>query len=220
MGLQDRDYMHQRSQVPRGGRPGGDRGPRSHAGGWNIVIALLVLVNLGLLLMPSSPVQHPLLEALRRGLGLSAAPPRSGAGPGDGPSSLAQRCLIDGRWTELPSGRSCLGLAGPGLQPEPTPAATRAWAAPPPMPSPEPQPAPPVPAPALRSPQAGGSARAPATVYLCRSYGGAEFWSTAHCHSHQALILRIESVPVGLSGAQQIDLARRQAGLAEQRNTR
>ena len=45
------------------------------------------------------------------------------------------------------------------------------------------------------------------TVYLCRAYGGGEFWSRAHCHQHEALVLRMSTVPSGLPFAQQVRLA-------------
>lgn len=46
-----------------------------------------------------------------------------------------------------------------------------------------------------------------ATVYLCRNHGGGEFWSDAHCGRHNALIVRMTSVPEGLPFTQQVDLA-------------
>ncbi|KWT70797.1 hypothetical protein [Variovorax sp. WDL1] len=33
-----------------------------------------------------------------------------------------------------------------------------------------------------------------ATIYLCKAYNGATFWSQAHCSKHNALIDRIEQV--------------------------
>ncbi|HEX2012989.1 MAG TPA: hypothetical protein VJN44_18820 [Roseateles sp.] len=50
-----------------------------------------------------------------------------------------------------------------------------------------------------------------ATIYLCKAYGGGEFWSSAHCHQHKALIQRIANVPDGLPFDQQVDLARHEA---------
>ena len=47
-----------------------------------------------------------------------------------------------------------------------------------------------------------------ATVYLCRSYGGGEFWSSQHCHARQSVIVRMTTVPDGMPFEQQVDLAR------------
>ncbi len=46
-----------------------------------------------------------------------------------------------------------------------------------------------------------------ASIYLCKTHGGATFWSAAHCGQHDALIDRIESVPDGLPFDQQVALA-------------
>ncbi len=46
-----------------------------------------------------------------------------------------------------------------------------------------------------------------ASIYLCKTHGGATFWSSAHCRQHGALIDRIESVPDGLPFDQQVALA-------------
>lgn len=46
-----------------------------------------------------------------------------------------------------------------------------------------------------------------ASIYLCKTNGGATFWSAAHCRQHDALIDRIESVPDGLPFDQQVALA-------------
>lgn len=48
-----------------------------------------------------------------------------------------------------------------------------------------------------------------ASIYLCKAYNGATFWSSAHCRQHDALIDRIESVPDGLPFDQQVVLAER-----------
>jgi len=46
------------------------------------------------------------------------------------------------------------------------------------------------------------------TIYLCRNYGGGEFWASKECRSYGALIVRMTSVPAGLPFDQQVDLAR------------
>lgn len=43
-----------------------------------------------------------------------------------------------------------------------------------------------------------------ATIYKCRSYSGGEFWSSAHCHRQQAVILRMATVPDGMPFEQQV----------------
>lgn len=50
------------------------------------------------------------------------------------------------------------------------------------------------------------------TIYLCRSYGGSEFWSNRHCREHSSFILRIVSVPTGMSFTQQVELAQQPSG--------
>ena len=52
----------------------------------------------------------------------------------------------------------------------------------------------------------GGTAPA-GEVFLCKSYGGGTFWSSAHCSRHNALIERIVSVPDGMPFDQQVKLA-------------
>lgn len=49
------------------------------------------------------------------------------------------------------------------------------------------------------------------SIYLCRSYQDARFWSSEHCHSQQALIERIHRVPTALSWPQQVEIANREA---------
>lgn len=45
------------------------------------------------------------------------------------------------------------------------------------------------------------------TIYLCKSYGGATFWASAHCNQHNALIDRIETVADGISWDQKVQQA-------------
>ena len=45
------------------------------------------------------------------------------------------------------------------------------------------------------------------TIYLCKAYNGATFWSSAHCQKHSALIDRMVSVPDSLPWEQQVQLA-------------
>lgn len=53
-----------------------------------------------------------------------------------------------------------------------------------------------------------------ATVYLCQSYGGGKFWSSAHCQQSNALIDRMETVPSNLPFDQQVALASQQRDTA------
>jgi hypothetical protein len=48
----------------------------------------------------------------------------------------------------------------------------------------------------------------PATIYLCKSYSGGMFWSSAHCQHRQALIERMVSVPDGMPFEQQVELGK------------
>lgn len=60
-----------------------------------------------------------------------------------------------------------------------------------------------------------GSASAGAdTIYLCKSYSGGRFWSSAHCHKQSALIERIVSVPDGMSFEHQVQLGNQEAAQA------
>lgn len=52
----------------------------------------------------------------------------------------------------------------------------------------------------------GGAAPA-GEVFMCKSYGGGTFWSSAHCSRHNALIERIVSVPDCMPFDQQVKLA-------------
>lgn len=45
-----------------------------------------------------------------------------------------------------------------------------------------------------------------ATIYLCRAYGGGEFWSSDHCNKRSALIVRMASVPDGMPFEQQVQI--------------
>lgn len=63
----------------------------------------------------------------------------------------------------------------------------------------------------------GSTTAAPgqATVFLCQSQGGGQFWSAKHCGQHQALIERMETVPASLPWPQQVQQAQRQWEQAE-----
>ena len=53
------------------------------------------------------------------------------------------------------------------------------------------------------------------TIYLCKAYNGATFWSSEHCQMHQALIDRIVSVPANLPFDQQVNLAEQERAQRE-----
>lgn len=52
------------------------------------------------------------------------------------------------------------------------------------------------------------------TIYLCQSYGGGKFWSSAHCQQNNALIDRMETVPSNMPFEQQVALAQQQSQAA------
>jgi len=47
-----------------------------------------------------------------------------------------------------------------------------------------------------------------ASIYLCKTYSGQLFWSSAHCHQSDGLILRTVTVPDGMPFEQQVELGR------------
>lgn len=53
-------------------------------------------------------------------------------------------------------------------------------------------------------------------IYLCKSYDGGMFWSSAHCNQQRAHIERIASVPPGLFFDEQVVIARQQRDAALQ----
>lgn len=53
------------------------------------------------------------------------------------------------------------------------------------------------------------------TVYLCESYGGGLFWSSAHCNTQGALIERITTVPSNIPWDQKVAIAQAQRTAAE-----
>jgi hypothetical protein len=65
----------------------------------------------------------------------------------------------------------------------------------------------PVAAPAPQEVNAGQPPATGGTIYLCKSYAGASFWSQAPCGQHGALIDSIVPVPQGLPFEQQVRLA-------------
>jgi hypothetical protein len=48
------------------------------------------------------------------------------------------------------------------------------------------------------------------SIYLCRAYGGGNFWAKTHCNQHNALIERIASVPAGLPFDLQVNIGEQQ----------
>jgi hypothetical protein len=45
-----------------------------------------------------------------------------------------------------------------------------------------------------------------AEIFHCRAYSGGEFWSSRHCNHQQASLLRIVTVPDGMTFEQQVQL--------------
>jgi hypothetical protein len=63
---------------------------------------------------------------------------------------------------------------------------------------------------------AHGDSQAGSTrLYLCQGYGGGQFWTRAHCTQRGALVERVESVPAGMSFAQQVEMAQNQQRSAQ-----
>jgi hypothetical protein len=54
------------------------------------------------------------------------------------------------------------------------------------------------------------------SVYLCRTWQGAQFWSAQHCQEHQATLLRLHRVSSALPWPQQVEIAREEARIAAQ----
>ena len=50
------------------------------------------------------------------------------------------------------------------------------------------------------------SVASPASLYLCKSYGGGTFWSQNYCGQHSAVVERIVNVPDNLPFDQQVQL--------------
>lgn len=63
----------------------------------------------------------------------------------------------------------------------------------------------------VSSPVRSSASRGTTTsIHLCKSYGGAQFWSSQQCSKHGALTDRIENVPSGVPWEQQVEMARSQ----------
>jgi hypothetical protein len=52
-------------------------------------------------------------------------------------------------------------------------------------------------------------------LYHCKTYSGGAFWTSSHCHQHQALVDRIVNVPGDLPFDQQVALAEDQRQAAQ-----
>jgi hypothetical protein len=52
------------------------------------------------------------------------------------------------------------------------------------------------------------------TIYHCTAYSGGTFWSSKHCHTHNALIDRTANVPTGIPWDQQVKIAESQRSAA------
>lgn len=59
------------------------------------------------------------------------------------------------------------------------------------------------------------SSSSTSTVYLCESYGGGMFWSSAHCNTQSALIERTATVPSNIPWDQKVAIAQGQRSAAE-----
>ncbi|NMM78845.1 hypothetical protein B2J88_48830 [Rhodococcus sp. SRB_17] len=63
--------------------------------------------------------------------------------------------------------------------------------------------------------EGGPSGGGTKTIYLCQSHGGGMFWSSAHCHKHNAFIERTESVPANMGWDDQVRHAQHQRNQAQ-----
>ena len=69
---------------------------------------------------------------------------------------------------------------------------------------------------ALSTVPSTGSTAGASTVYRCKSYSGAVFWSSTHCGQKKALIDRMVEVPRGLGFQDQVVVAERSLAAARQ----
>lgn len=65
------------------------------------------------------------------------------------------------------------------------------------------------------SPASARNSGSTTIVYLCESYGGGMFWSSAHCNTQGALIERTATVPSNISWDQKVAIAQAQRSAAE-----
>jgi len=65
------------------------------------------------------------------------------------------------------------------------------------------------------SPAGARNSGSTTTVYLCESYGGGMFWSSAHCNTQGALIERTATVPSNIAWDQKVAIAQAQRSAAE-----
>ena len=65
------------------------------------------------------------------------------------------------------------------------------------------------------SPSRERNSSSTSTVYLCESYGGGMFWSSAHCNTQSALIERTATVPSNIPWDQKVAIAQAQRSAAE-----
>lgn len=178
MGLQDRDYMHERA----------DRGaiftpPQSNPSSVWFILSVLVLSGLALFKgyawlleretqsrLPSPSLSSPDQPETQR-------PATNESKPSVAPPAQWVRCTVNGQ--TLYTEGECPGTTQPGRGP--------AIAAP------------------RSAPAAAPSTATP--IYHCKDYEGKTFWAGSHCNQHRALVDRVTRVPGNLPFEQQVQIA-------------
>lgn len=186
MGLQDRDYMHDRGRRDRPSAPASSR-PQPL---W-LMILVVASAAFGLFKgydwllerrapVPTVPERGPLPERLPE-----RAPEVSPAPAPVAPPAHWVRCEVNGQ--TLYADTQCPDNTETGRAPAGAP-----------------------------SQPAVASGSRVSTLYHCKSYSGGTFWASTHCNQHQALVDRIAGVPAYLPLDQQVLLADSQRRAATQ----
>lgn len=186
MGLQDRDYMHERGRRDR---------PFTPASSSSLPLWFMVLVVAGAAFglfkgydwllerrvrAPAAQAQGPAHEPFQ------VQPPEVSPAPAPvSPPSHWVRCRINGQ--TLYSDTQCPANTETGRAPPDAPPST-----------------------------AVASSAQVRTLYHCKSYRGDTFWASTHCNQHRALVDRTVSVPAHLPFEQQVRMAQSQRWAAAQ----
>lgn len=178
MGLQDRDYMHERQRRDPPFKPP----PPAGLVGWTVVMVLVVVVLALFKLYAWLLEPEPKPPSVPQPSPAAAWPPEPVRkppvpAPEPGPARQWVRCTVNGQ--TLYSDTQC-----------PSTAKVRDTA----------------PAPQSPAPPSSGTATI-TTLYHCKAYNGGTFWARTHCNQHQALVDRMVNVPGHLPFDQQVHLA-------------
>lgn len=188
MGLQDRDYMHDRGGRPRPFTPPSSRGSPV----WLMVLVVaggaFVLFN-GYEWLLEQRAVPPTTQERGPGPERFQQPPvqvRPAPAPAPAPpSSHWVRCEVNGQ--TLYSDTKCPNNTEIGRAPADVP-----------------------------SHAAVASGSRVKTLYHCKAYSGGTFWVGTHCNQHKALVDRTVSVPAHLPFDQQVQIAESQRRAATQ----